>query len=97
MAIKIERQIKEMRNIREITKYAAQLNSRWLRRGGTKQIEEKNDKQLATYLTSNPKAPDIRQSIVKCFKCLGIGHITSQCPSQYAMIIQDDEDVVSDH
>ena len=29
-----------------------------------------------------------KTSSIKCFKCLGIGHITSQCPTKKAMIMR---------
>ncbi|RDX92936.1 hypothetical protein CR513_24871, partial [Mucuna pruriens] len=30
-------------------------------------------------------------SIIKCFKCLGKGHIASQCPNKRSMILKEDE------
>ena len=38
-----------------------------------------------------------RSRDVKCFKCLGYGHIASQCPNKKVMIAQDAiEEVVSE-
>ncbi|KAH9649363.1 Endonuclease [Citrus sinensis] len=34
-----------------------------------------------------------RNRDIKCFKCLGIGHIASQCPNKRVMILRDDGDV----
>jgi len=36
--------------------------------------------------TSNPKGKD---SNIKCFKCIGRGHIASQCPTKKTMILKD--------
>ena len=42
--------------------------------------------------TSNPKGKD---SNIKCFKCLGRGHIASQCPTKKTMIIKDNGSISS--
>ena len=39
----------------------------------------------------------IRQRDVKCFKCQGYGHISSQCPTRRNMIILDNGEVESKH
>ena len=41
--------------------------------------------------TSNPKSPT-KTSSKKCFKCLGFGHIASNCPSKRNRMV-----VMSDH
>ncbi|RDX97822.1 hypothetical protein CR513_19372, partial [Mucuna pruriens] len=38
----------------------------------------------------------LRANNIKCFKCLGKGHIASQCPNRRAMIMRDDSEVASD-
>ncbi|KAL4273929.1 hypothetical protein GQ457_13G017350 [Hibiscus cannabinus] len=34
---------------------------------------------------------------IRCFKCLGRGHISSQCPNKNAMLVLDNGDIMSDH
>ena len=34
-----------------------------------------------------------RNRDIKCFKCLGRGHIASQCPNKHAMILRSNSDV----
>ncbi|RDX75771.1 hypothetical protein CR513_44313, partial [Mucuna pruriens] len=43
---------------------------------------------------STPMPP--RASSIKCFKCLGKGHITSQCPNRSVMIVKDDGEIGSE-
>ena len=33
---------------------------------------------------------------IKCFKCLGVGHIASQCPNKRVMILKENGEVESD-
>ena len=33
---------------------------------------------------------------IKCFKCLGVGHIASQCPNKRVMILRENGEVESD-
>jgi len=42
--------------------------------------------------TSNPKGKDLN---IKYFKCLGRGHIASQCPTKKTMIIKDNGSISS--
>ena len=46
--------------------------------------------------TSKTEPPKPRNRDIKCFKCLGNGHIASQCPNQRAMIITDHGDIETD-
>nr|KYP61931.1 hypothetical protein KK1_016446 [Cajanus cajan] len=49
-------------------------------KGQEKEIEKENNKNV---VTSSSKTSDI-----KCFKCLGRGHIASQCPTKKVMILR---------
>ena len=50
-------------------------------------------KGKAKFESSQP----VRSRDVKCFKCLGYGHIASQCPNKQVKIIRDAiEDIISE-
>ena len=37
-----------------------------------------------------------RSSEIKCFKCLGRGHIASQCPTKRTMLLKEDGEIISE-
>jgi len=44
---------------------------------------------------STPKTSSkVRTSNIKCFKCLGKGHIASQCPTKKTMIMRGQDDAI---
>ncbi|RDY04701.1 hypothetical protein CR513_11571, partial [Mucuna pruriens] len=47
-------------------------------------------------MTSTPTPIASRTSNIKCFKCLGKGHIASQCPNRRVMIVKDDGEIESE-
>ena len=42
---------------------------------------------------SNPTLTSSRTSSIKCFKCLGKGHIASQCPNKKSMVVLGNRDI----
>ncbi|RDX70905.1 hypothetical protein CR513_49801, partial [Mucuna pruriens] len=42
---------------------------------------------------NNPNPNTKKSRNIKCFKCLGKGHITSQCPNKQTMILKDDDGI----
>jgi len=44
---------------------------------------------------SNPSLTSSKMSYIKCFKCLGKGHIASQCPNKMTMVVFSNEDITS--
>jgi len=44
---------------------------------------------------SNPTPTSSKASSIKCFKCLGKGHIASQCPNKRTMVVLGNEDIIS--
>ncbi|KAF7832376.1 Transposon Ty3-I Gag-Pol polyprotein [Senna tora] len=57
----------------------------------TKGKEETSSKSKGIYDSQTSRNRDI-----KCFKCLGSGHISSQCPNKRVMILKDREVVTDD-
>ena len=44
---------------------------------------------------SNPTPTSSKASSIKCFKCLGKGHIASQCPNKKTMVVLGNRDITS--
>jgi len=44
---------------------------------------------------SNPTPTSSKESSIKCFKCLGNGHIASQCPNKRTMVVLGNGDITS--
>jgi hypothetical protein len=85
MAMKVERQLKRKGTAR----YTSVSNTTW------KSKWDRNDLAEAKRKTEPPKGKDegtsnkpkvesqpSRNRDIKCFKCLGLGHIASQCPNR---------------
>ena len=45
--------------------------------------------------SSNPTPTSLKASSIKCFKCLGNGHIVSQCPNKRTMVVLGNGDITS--
>jgi hypothetical protein len=99
MAMKVERQLKRKRTAR----YTLVSNTTW------KSKWDRNDSAEAKRKTEPPKGKDegtsnkpkvesqpSRNRDIKCFKCLGSGHIASECPNRRVMITHDNEEVMTE-
>jgi hypothetical protein len=99
MAIKVERQLKRKGTAR----YTSVSNTTW------KSKWDKNDPAEAKRKTEPPMGKDEGTSNkpkvesqpswnrdIKCFKCLGSGHIASQCPNRRVMIMRDNGEVMTE-
>uniref|UniRef100_A0A2N9FJK7 CCHC-type domain-containing protein n=1 Tax=Fagus sylvatica TaxID=28930 RepID=A0A2N9FJK7_FAGSY len=98
MAMKVERQLKRKGTAR----YTSVSNTTW------KSKWDRNDPAEAKRKTEPPKGKDgtsnkpkvesqpSRNRDIKCFKCLGSGHIASQCPNRRVMIMRDNGEVMTE-
>uniref|UniRef100_A0A2N9H3G2 CCHC-type domain-containing protein n=1 Tax=Fagus sylvatica TaxID=28930 RepID=A0A2N9H3G2_FAGSY len=99
MAMKVERQLKRKGTAR----YTSVSNTTWKSKG------DKNDPAEAKRKTEPPMGKDegtsnkpkvesqpSRNRDIKCFKCLGSGHIASQCPNRRVMIMRDNGEVMTE-
>jgi hypothetical protein len=99
MAMKVERQLKRKGTAR----YTSVSNTTW------KSKWDKNDPAKAKRKAEPPMGKDegtsnkpkvesqpSRNRDIKCFKCLGSGHIASQCPNRRVMIMRDNGEVMTE-
>uniref|UniRef100_A0A2N9G9G1 Reverse transcriptase n=1 Tax=Fagus sylvatica TaxID=28930 RepID=A0A2N9G9G1_FAGSY len=99
MAMKVERQLKRKGTAR----YTSVSNTTW------KSKWDKNDPAEVKRKTEPPMGKDEGTSNkpkvesqpsqnrdIKCFKCLGSGHIASQCPNRRVMIMRDNGEVMTE-
>ncbi|XP_035544624.1 uncharacterized protein LOC118348007, partial [Juglans regia] len=99
MAMKVERQLKRKGTARYTTVSSTTWKSKW----------DRNDPAEAKRKTEPPKGKDegtsnkpkvesqpSRNRDIKCFKCLGSGHIASQCPNRRVMIMRDNGEVMTE-
>jgi hypothetical protein len=99
MAMKVERQLKRKWTARYTSVSSITWKSKW----------DRNDPAEAKRKTKPPKGKDegtsnkpkvesqpSRNRDIKCFKCLGSGHIASQCPNRRVMIMRDNEEVMTE-
>jgi hypothetical protein len=110
MATKVERQIKRRGSTRRgSTRFqtnSASSSSTWrpnLKREGAVQpksyakVEPPNAKKdTHTDGKGKSESQPTRDRDIKCLKCLGKGHIASQCPNRRVMLTRDDGEVESE-
>ncbi|KAK8610055.1 hypothetical protein V6N13_026599 [Hibiscus sabdariffa] len=102
MAMKMERQLKK----KGTTRAYGGSSTKWGQgtykpksfftpneRGGP----SKNAKHIAETSKGKSTTVPVRSRDVQCFKCLGRGHIASQCPNRNTMFICDDREIEIDN
>lgn len=101
MAMKIEKQLKNKSSSKV---YNSGSSSSWSSKWPKK--EEKGKEKFNDYKDKGtaPKGMNSHSDVVnaptkhrdvKCFKCLGLGHISSQCPNRKIMFLRDDGGIES--
>ncbi|KAF7839264.1 uncharacterized protein G2W53_007746 [Senna tora] len=97
MAIKVEKQLKRKGFSKFNSGASSSLKQNWkkgertFQQETTKGKEEASSKSKGIYDSQTSRNRDI-----KCFKCLGSGHISSQCPNKRVMILKDREVMTDD-
>jgi len=100
MAMKVDRQLKRKGASRYILVSSTPWKPKW----------DRNDRAVVKGKAEPPKEKDKRTSKnkpkvgfqpsrnrdIKCFKCLGSGHIASQCPNKWVMVMRDNGEVMID-
>ena len=94
-AVKVEQQLKRKGVRKSTSNYD---NSRWKERfkkeGSSSSraptTAPQSSQNKPKEVTNKPRTRDI-----KCFKCLGRGHIASECPTRKVMVMKDNGDIFS--
>ncbi|XP_052882236.1 uncharacterized protein LOC128290570 [Gossypium arboreum] len=100
MAIKVEKQLKRKGSNRG---FSTSNTSKWGQSSSRGFSTSQGKDSMALLKPNKPnietnkgKAPEVsinRNRDVKCFKCLGRGHIASQCPNRRTMVIRADGEI----
>ncbi|KAH9792628.1 Endonuclease [Citrus sinensis] len=97
MAMKVERQLKKKGSTRTNLGSSSSWKSKWSKDEkvvSKPKIEPiKDHKEGGNQSKGKSESQHSRNRDIKCFKCLGTGHIASQCPNKRVMILRDDGDV----
>ncbi|KAL4297901.1 hypothetical protein GQ457_12G010870 [Hibiscus cannabinus] len=102
MAMKVEKQLKR----KGATRSYASNTSKWGQGSYKKNVDvptkdgngsSKHNKPIIESNKSKNASIPVRSRVMQCFKCLGRGHIASQCPNRSAMLIQENGVIQSDH
>jgi hypothetical protein len=100
MAMKVERQLKR----KGVARYTSVSSTPW------KSKWDRNDQAVVKGKAEPPKGKDegtrmnkpkvdfqpSRNRDIKCFKCLGSGHIVSQCPNKRVMVMRGNGEMMTD-
>ncbi|KAH9744280.1 Endonuclease [Citrus sinensis] len=97
MAMKVERQLKKKGSTRTNLGSSSSWKSKWSKDEkvvSKPKIEPiKDHKEGGNQSKGKSDSQHSRNRDIKCFKCLGTGHIASQCPNKRVMILRDNGDV----
>ncbi|KAH9669188.1 hypothetical protein KPL70_021684 [Citrus sinensis] len=97
MAMKVERQLKKKGSTRTNLGSSSSWKSKWSKDEkvvSKPKIEPiKDHKEGGNQSKGKSNSQHSRNRDIKCFKCLGTGHIASQCPNKRVMILRDNGDV----
>ncbi|KAL4387233.1 hypothetical protein GQ457_09G019940 [Hibiscus cannabinus] len=101
MAMKVERQLKKKGTTRAYGGSTTKLGQGPYKPKPTFSPNEKggpsrNVKPIAETNKGKGTTMPARSRDVQCFKCLGRGHIASQCPNRNTMLLRDDGEVESE-
>ena len=97
LAIKVEKQLKSRGAARFEYKGASSGRPNWSnswkggKHGNDKVVPNTNKGKriLGSKDTSKPEINKEKNRDIKCFKCLGRGHIASQCPNKRTMVTRE--------
>uniref|UniRef100_A0A2N9F1D3 CCHC-type domain-containing protein n=1 Tax=Fagus sylvatica TaxID=28930 RepID=A0A2N9F1D3_FAGSY len=92
------RQLKRKGTARYTSVSSTTWKSKWDRNDPAVKAKRKTElpkgKDEGTSNKPKVKSQLSRNKDIKCFKCLGSGHIASQCPNRRVMIMRDNEEVM---
>ena len=97
MAMKVERQLKRKGTARYTLVSSTTWKSKWNRNDpaeAKRKTEPLKGKYEGTGNKPKVESQPSQNRDIKCFKCLGLGHIASQCPNRRMMIMRDNEEVM---
>ncbi|KAL5794511.1 hypothetical protein ACOSP7_003105 [Xanthoceras sorbifolium] len=102
MAIKVEQQLKRKGSTRvgQNSGSSSSWKPNWSKREDqpsfkAKAEPSKDHKAGGTINQGKSDSQPTRNRDIKCFKCLGAGHIASQCPNKRVMVLKDDGGIES--
>ncbi|KAL5797688.1 hypothetical protein ACOSQ2_002508 [Xanthoceras sorbifolium] len=103
MAIKVEQQLKRKGSTRvgQNSGSSSSWKPNWSKREDqpsfkAKAEPSKDHKAGGTINQGKSDSQPTRNRDIKCFKCLGAGHIASQCPNKRVMVLKDDGGIESE-
>jgi hypothetical protein len=99
MAMKVERQLKRKGTARYTSVSNTTWKSKWDRTDSAeakRKTEPPKGKDEGTSNKPKVESQPSRNRDIKCFKCLGSGHIVSQCPNWRVMIMRDNGEVMTE-